>query len=186
MSSSLAIEKATTQRSLEAIVSNACLRAGEVVGGCDFSIADDDGQPMSFDEVNHLLHRRLKRSEYKPSERKNSSESHNEEEEEETENEYYDRRQRDDQSEEMGIPVNEEESTSTDETDMNVLSDVSRTTMNGMRIFDTIADDQSDSFFLVQINGQDKYMHKQAANWYFSKTKPTLSSDRLTRVRENQ
>jgi hypothetical protein len=29
-------------------------------------------------------------------------------------------------------------------------------------------------------------MHKQTANWYFSKSKPVLSSDRINRVKEKQ
>ena len=151
---SLAMENTITQRSLEAIVSNAYLRAGEIVGGCDFSMNDHGGQTMSFDEVNHLAHRRLKRSKCKSSERKTSQGSHDEDEEEK-EDEYDERQQNYDQSDEMEIPDDDEESTSNDETDPNVLPVVSRTTMNGMRIFDTIADDQSDSFFRVLINSQE-------------------------------
>jgi hypothetical protein len=71
-----------------------------------------------------------------------------------------------------------------DELDLGSLPDVSNTTIRGMRIFDSIDNCQSKSFFTVEINGQKKYMHIQTANWYFSKTKPISSSDRTQRVKE--
>jgi len=64
-----------------------------------------------------------------------------------------------------------------DELDLDVLPDVSTSTFPGMRIFDSIDNCQSESFFLVEVNGKKIFIHKQTANGYFSKTKPTLSSD---------
>jgi len=71
-----------------------------------------------------------------------------------------------------------------EELDLDCLPNVSSTTIRGMRVFDSIDDCQSGSFFTVEINGHKKYMHKQTANWYFSKTKPISSSDRTHRVKE--
>ncbi|CAF1021419.1 unnamed protein product [Adineta steineri] len=71
-----------------------------------------------------------------------------------------------------------DESISSDESDADIIHNVSNSTFRGMRIFDSINSNQSASFFSVEMNGQKKFMHKQAANWYFSKTKPILSSDR--------
>ena len=53
-----------------------------------------------------------------------------------------------------------------------------------MRIFDSIDSYRLESFFNVKVDEQKQYMHRQTANWYFSKTKPVLSSDRLNRIRE--
>ena len=71
-----------------------------------------------------------------------------------------------------------------DELDLDTLPDVSSTTFHGIRIFDSIDNCQSESFFIVEVNGNKKYMHKQTANWYFSKTKPISSSNRTHRVKE--
>ena len=47
-----------------------------------------------------------------------------------------------------------EESTNNDEANLNILPNVSSTTMRGMRILDSISDDQCESFFSVEINGR--------------------------------
>ena len=70
-----------------------------------------------------------------------------------------------------------------DECNLSVLSNVSRSTVDGIRIFDAIDDRRRDSFFRVEINGQEKFLRKQAATWYLSTDKAALSSDRLKRVR---
>ncbi|CAF1462305.1 unnamed protein product [Adineta ricciae] len=58
---------------------------------------------------------------------------------------------------------------STNEDDDNYLSDdfsnVSRPTFHGMRILDSIKPDQGASYFKVNINGTNKYLHKQTAVW---------------------
>ncbi|CAF1562250.1 unnamed protein product, partial [Rotaria sordida] len=53
-------------------------------------------------------------------------------------------------------------------------------TMKGIR--NTINPDLKDSYFLVRIDGKQKYLHKSTAIWYLTDKKHTLSSDRLTRV----
>jgi hypothetical protein len=55
-------------------------------------------------------------------------------------------------------------------------------TMKGVR--DTINPDLQDSYFLVCIDGKQKYLHKNTAIWYLTDEKYKLSSDRLTRVME--
>jgi hypothetical protein len=42
------------------------------------------------------------------------------------------------------------------------------------------------SYFIVNINGTKKYLHKQTAAWILSNDKSTLSSDRLKRVMTNK
>ncbi len=53
-------------------------------------------------------------------------------------------------------------------------------TMKGVR--DTINPDLKDSYFLVRIDGKQKYLHRNTAIWYFTEEKYKLSSDRLARV----
>ena len=48
-----------------------------------------------------------------------------------------------------------------------------------MRIFDCINPNRSRSYFIVNINDEQKYFHKQTAAWYLVKDKLNLSSDRL-------
>ena len=55
--------------------------------------------------------------------------------------------------------------------------------MKGVR--DSINPDLKDSFFLVNIDGRKKYLHKNTAIWYLTDEKYKLSSDRLSRVMEN-
>ncbi|CAF3784528.1 unnamed protein product [Rotaria sp. Silwood1] len=55
--------------------------------------------------------------------------------------------------------------------------------MKGVR--DTINPDLQDSYFLVNIDGKRKYLHKNTAIWYLTDEKHKLSSDRLNRVMEN-
>ncbi|CAF1167933.1 unnamed protein product [Rotaria sordida] len=73
--------------------------------------------------------------------------------------------------------------------DDNDLSDnlvnISASTFHGMRVFDWINPTLAKSYFIVNINGTKKYLHKQTAAWLLSKDKPTLSSDRLKRVMTN-
>ena len=55
---------------------------------------------------------------------------------------------------------------------------------NGMRIYSTIADKHKDTYFKINVNGNDKYMHKQTGAWCLTKKNNRLSSDRLVRVQE--
>jgi hypothetical protein len=66
------------------------------------------------------------------------------------------------------------------------LFNVSSTTFQGMRVFDSINPNLAKSYFIVNINDTKKYLHKQTAVWLLSKDKPTLSSDRLKRVMANE
>ncbi|CAM4835706.1 unnamed protein product [Rotaria magnacalcarata] len=82
-----------------------------------------------------------------------------------------------------GNGIDKEDST---EDDDNYVSDhlfkVSSTTFQGMRVFDSINPTLAKSYFIVNINGAKKYLHKQTAAWLLSTDKSTLSSDRLKRV----
>ena len=73
------------------------------------------------------------------------------------------------------------------ESDLNDhLFNVSSTNFRGMRVFDSINPALAKSYFVVNINGTKKYLHKQTGAWLLSKDKPTLSSDRLKRVMTNE
>jgi hypothetical protein len=62
------------------------------------------------------------------------------------------------------------------------LNDVSGDTFPGARIFDSIEQRKSSSYFKIQIDGKQKFMHKQTACWLFTDDKKSLSADRLRRV----
>ncbi|CAF1048031.1 unnamed protein product [Rotaria magnacalcarata] len=146
---------------------------------------------ISFEEVNRIAYKKLTKSKCKISKKKTSA-SNKVEEEEEIENEFDDddkneeQHQLDKRYSENNTTNEDEESMLIDEFDFDVLPEVSSSTVNGMRIFDSIDNCQNESFFSVEVNGQKKYLHKQTANWYFSKTKPISSSDRLKRVQEKK
>lgn len=55
---------------------------------------------------------------------------------------------------------------------------------NGMRIYSAVADQDKTKFFKININGIDKFMHKQTAAWYLAKNNDHLSSDRRLRVQQ--
>lgn len=63
---------------------------------------------------------------------------------------------------------------------------ISSSTYQGMRVFDTINPSLARSYFVININGMKKFLHKQTAVWLLSKDKSTLSSDRLKRVMVNK
>ena len=73
-----------------------------------------------------------------------------------------------------------------DDSPSNQLTNVSAATFKGMRVFDSINTALAKSYFIVNINGTRKYLHKQTAAWLLSKDKVSLSSDRLKRVRTNE
>ncbi|CAM4829978.1 unnamed protein product [Rotaria magnacalcarata] len=91
----------------------------------------------------------------------------------------------------------EEENTFEDESDdddsirddedlSNNVLNASGMTYQGMRVFDSINPNLAKSYFVLNINGTKKYLHKQTAVWLLSNDKPTLSSDRLKRVMTNK
>ncbi len=55
---------------------------------------------------------------------------------------------------------------------------------NGIRVVDNINPDFRQSYFKVKINENIKYFHKQSACWLLSNNVTKLSSDRLSRVRQ--
>ncbi|CAF4074976.1 unnamed protein product [Rotaria sp. Silwood2] len=55
-----------------------------------------------------------------------------------------------------------------------------RTDFSGMRVFDSIDQAHKKSYFEVEINGKNKFLHKQTACWYLTEGKGHLSSDRLS------
>ncbi|CAF2079027.1 unnamed protein product [Rotaria magnacalcarata] len=186
---------AITEELLERNVLNAYIQAIEILSGCEYSILDSSGELISFEEVNRIAYKKLTKSKCKISKKKTSASNNVEEEqeEEEIENEYDDDDDDDDNKKQHQLDKRyrgnnttdeDEESMLMDELDFDVLPEVSSSTVHGMRIFDSIDNCQNESFFSVEVNGQNKYMHKQTANWYFSKTKPISASDRLKRVQE--
>ncbi|CAF1484109.1 unnamed protein product [Rotaria magnacalcarata] len=179
-----------TEELLERTVLNAYIQAKEILSSCEFSILDSSEELISFEEVNRIAYKNLTKSKCKISKKKTRVSNSVEEEDEEIENEYDDdddnkeQHQLDKRYRENNTTDEDEESMLMDELDFDVLSEVSGSTVHGMRIFDSVDNCQNESFFSVEVNGQKKYMHKQTANWYFSKTKPISSSDRLKRVQE--
>ncbi|CAF2109437.1 unnamed protein product [Rotaria magnacalcarata] len=156
-------------------------------------IQNSEATQVYLQEVNKLAFKKLARSTCESSKKKNTeSKNENEaavariedededkdkEEQEEVENDDDERR-----SSKNHAVDESDDSISINEFDLDILPDVSSSTIHGMRIFDSINQCQSTSFFPVDINGVKKFMHKQTANWYFAKTKPIVSSDRLKRV----
>lgn len=182
-----------TEELLEKTVFNAYVQAKEILSGCEFSILDSSEELISFEEGNRIAYNKLTKSKCKISKKKTSASNKvEEEEEEEIENEYDDDDNNEEQHQlgkrysENNTTDEDEESMLINELDFDILPEVSSSTVHGMRIFDSIDNCQNESFFSVEVNGQKKYLHKQTANWYFSKTKPISSSDRLKRVQEKK
>ena len=97
----------------------------------------------------------------------------------------------DSSDEDHGVIGNEaDDDDSSDDDNESYLNDhlfnLSSTNFRGMRVFDSINPTLAKSYFVVNINGTKKYLHKQTGAWLFSKDKPTLSSDRLKRVMTNE
>ena len=55
---------------------------------------------------------------------------------------------------------------------------------NGIRLVDHINRTLRQSYFEVKIDGNIKYIHKQSACWLLSNNITKLSTDRLSRVRQ--
>ena len=54
----------------------------------------------------------------------------------------------------------------------------------GIRIVDTINPALRQSYFKIKLNGKIKFLHKQSACWLLSNNITKLSSDRLSRVKQ--
>jgi len=88
-----------------------------------------------------------------------------------------------------GNDADDEDAFDDDDGDNNLsdnLANISTSTFQGMRVSDSINLTLAKSYFIVNINGIKKYLHKQTAAWLLSNDKPTLSSDRLKRVMTNK
>jgi len=80
----------------------------------------------------------------------------------------------------------EDDSSSNEETD-----DVSawkadvKFQFHGMRVFDSIPDSLSNSYFHIEIDNKKKFLYKQTACWLLTDSNINLSADRLTRVQQS-
>ncbi|CAF0919561.1 unnamed protein product [Adineta ricciae] len=166
-----------TEKLIEETVYSAYLQANRILSGCNLSILNPDGKIVSFEEVNRLAHQKLTRSQCKTYIKRNTQSDSDKQEEEDLE-EYLSQKR----TNGTDMMNDLDEVMSDDELDNEIFSNVSNSTFHGMRIFDSIYTHQNESFFPMEVNGEKKFMHKQTANWYFSKTKSTLSSDRSIRV----
>lgn len=176
-----------TEKAIEETIFSAYIEASQILASCNLSILDPTDQMISFDEVNLLASKKLAASKLKTASNQSfawsSQSSEGEEEDEEDEEDEAEERSQyshhpgDDNDADYDVPAGDN-----DECNISVLSNVSRSTVDGVRIFDAIDDRHRDSFFRVEINGQEKFLHKQAATWYLSTDKAALSSDRLKRV----
>ncbi|CAF1530024.1 unnamed protein product, partial [Rotaria sp. Silwood1] len=62
------------------------------------------------------------------------------------------------------------------------IHNVNASTHHGIRLVDNVKEEFAHSYFQIIINGDKKYLHKQAACWILRKDRGKLSSDRLSRV----
>jgi hypothetical protein len=181
-----------TEKIIEDTVFSAYIEASQILTGCNLSILNPLAQMISFDEVNHLAFQKLARSKQKMSNTQSfqwsndNQESDDDDEDEENESgisnnsyiQHPDNEQTDDD--------HDDSLTDIEDSDPSIIPNVSRSTISGMRIFDSIDNSKSESFFRVKINNQEKFMHKQTATWYLSKNNIKLSSDRLKRVQSQK
>ncbi|CAF3174558.1 unnamed protein product [Rotaria socialis] len=98
--------------------------------------------------------------------------------------------QDDDENQSIGLySWNDDDSMENDIEDnngINLLPQTTNTSLQSMKgVRDTINPELKDSYFLVNIDGKRKYLHKNTAIWYMTDEKQKLSSDRLKRVMEN-
>ncbi|CAF1968100.1 unnamed protein product [Rotaria magnacalcarata] len=63
-----------------------------------------------------------------------------------------------------------------------MVNDANISTYCGMRLIDDVKKELSHTFFKVNINKENKFLHKQAACWVLVKDKSSLSSNRLSSV----
>jgi len=70
-----------------------------------------------------------------------------------------------------------------DDDDINLLQHTPHSRLKTKKgLCDAINSDLRDSYFLVNIDGKKKYLHKNTACWYLTNETHKLSSDRLNRV----
>lgn len=78
----------------------------------------------------------------------------------------------------------DEEDTSDDEENVPSVSASGKSNFHGMRVYDSIPASQSNSYFRVEIDGKNKFIHKQTACWLLTDEKASLSADRVKRVQQ--
>jgi hypothetical protein len=139
---------------------------------------------ISFDEVNRLAFQKLSRSKQKMSNAQ-SFQSSNDDQESDVDDEDNENNGTNNSYAQPADNSNTDDDdslTDIDESDLPIIPNVSSSTIRGMKIFNSIDNSQSKSFFHVKINDEEKFIHKQTATWYLSKNNVKLSSDRLKPV----
>lgn len=175
-----------TEKTIDETIGSAYLEANRILRDCNLSILNPLGQMISFDEVNRIAFEKLSRSQQKMSNDQSfqwpndSQMSSDDDYDDDDDNESNILLTRNDQSYDSDDTIDDDDSSSYN------ISNISSSTIRGMRVFDSINDNRSDSFFRLKINNQEKFMHKQSATWYFSKDKVKLSADRLKRVQSQK
>ena len=76
-------------------------------------------------------------------------------------------------------------SSETDTEHLPCLSTDGKSQFTGMRVFDAIRPSLSKSYFIVDIDKKQRYIHKQTACWLLTDAKANLSADRLKRVQQS-
>ncbi|CAF4635814.1 unnamed protein product [Rotaria socialis] len=77
------------------------------------------------------------------------------------------------------------ESSSEDEADEQTNnSGHKRSQFKGLRIFNEIPAAQSNSYFRINVDENEKYMHTQTASWLLTDNRPALSANQLQRVQQ--
>jgi hypothetical protein len=182
-----------TEKTIEDTIFSAYLEASRILSNCNLSILNPLDQMISFDEVNRLAFEKLARSQQKKSniqsfQWSNSSQGSDDDNDDDDDDENEGNKSKHSYAQPYAKDYtdNDDSSTDTDNSDPYIVPNVTSSTIRGMRIFDSIDDSRSESFFRVKINNQDKFMHKQSATWYLSKDKIKLSADRLKRVQSQK
>ena len=132
---------------------------------------------IPFGKVNHVAYKKSTRSKYKTPQKRSTAANYDEVEEEE---EYQEEHQCDNQFNDGDILADFEESTGINDTDFKTLPNVSRTTMRGMCIFDSIGDDLRNAFFFGG-NKWPRKVHTQQSPKRSEAPSRRLASFRLRR-----
>ena len=183
-----------TVKTIEDIVYSAYIEASQILTSCNLSILNPFETMITFDEVNRLAFERLSGSRQKTPNNQsfqwsNTSQAFDDNDADD-DNDYGDDDDESNQSHVQSLTTNNTNeanlSIDVDDSDLSTISNVTRSTIDGMRIYDSIDSSQSDLFFHVKINDEDKFMHKQTATWLCSKNNIKISSDRLKRVQSQK
>jgi len=179
-----------TEKVIEDTVISAFIKSTQILSDCNLSILNPTDQMISFDEVNRLAFEKLTRSKQKMSNTQSFQSSNDNEETDEDDD--YEESENSESNDVYAQPSDNNDTddddslTNIDESVPYVIPNVTSSTIRGMRIVDSINDNQSKSFFHVKINDQSKFIHKQTATWFLTKSNVKLSSDRLKRVQSQK